>query len=388
MIHYIKIEWVNRMTRRERLMATMRGESVDRPAVCFYELNGIDQKPDDRDQFNIYSHPSWRPLLDLTREKTDLIMLRGVAFDSVTPDPIEEASTEQVRVENGRKTTIREIETSSGTLTTRTRRDSDVNTSWTTEHLLKNIDDVHAYLSLPEPDAVGNADPQAVIDTEAEIGDSGIVMINSPDPLCLAASLFDFGLYTVLAMTETLLFRRLLDRFARRLLPRTEAASMALPGRLWRIYGPEYASPPYLPPALFHEYVCVYVKPMIEAIQRHGGYARIHSHGRLQSILDHIEEMGPDGLDPIEPPPQGDVELRYVRERYGSSMVLFGNIEASEIENLSEHDFRERAHRSVDEGTSGEGRGFVLMPSSCPHGRKLSPLAIRNYETMIEAVET
>ena len=30
-----------------------------------------------------------------------------------------------------------------------------------------------------------------------------------------------------------------------------EAVAKALPGRLWRIYGPEYAAPPYLPPRLF-----------------------------------------------------------------------------------------------------------------------------------------
>lgn len=33
------------MDRRDRLMATLRGETVDRPAVSFYELNGLDQNP-------------------------------------------------------------------------------------------------------------------------------------------------------------------------------------------------------------------------------------------------------------------------------------------------------------------------------------------------------
>ena len=37
------------MTRRERLMATMRGETVDRPAVSFYELNGLDENYNDPD---------------------------------------------------------------------------------------------------------------------------------------------------------------------------------------------------------------------------------------------------------------------------------------------------------------------------------------------------
>jgi len=47
----------------------------------------------------------------------------------------------------------------------------------------------------------------------------------------------------------------------------------------------------------------------------------------------------------------------------------------------------DRVRQALDEGTSGTGRGFVLMPSSCPYGRVLPAQALRNYETMIEAVE-
>jgi uroporphyrinogen-III decarboxylase len=213
-------------------------------------------------------------------------------------------------------------------------------------------------------------------------------MIDTPDPLCLAASLFDMAEYTVIAMTEQPLFHQLLEHFASTLLPKTETVARALPGRLWRIYGPEYASPPYLPPHLFREYVCRYVKPMIEAIHRYGGYARIHSHGNLKAILDDIASMGADGLDPIEPPPQGDVDLAYVRKEYGRDMVLFGNLEISDIENLPTEQFAEKIKRAISEGTSGSGRGFVLMPSACPYGRNLSTLALRNYEKMVEIVET
>jgi len=68
-------------------------------------------------------------------------------------------------------------------------------------------------------------------------------------------------------------------------------------------------------------------------------------------------------------------------------MVLFGNLEVSEIENLPTDTFRERVQRAIEEGTAGNGRGFVLMPSSCPYGRELSPLTLRNYETMVEVIE-
>lgn len=64
------------MTRRERLMATVRGEPVDRPAVSFYEIGGFKVDPSDPDPFNIYNSADWQPLLQLAEEKTDLIRMR------------------------------------------------------------------------------------------------------------------------------------------------------------------------------------------------------------------------------------------------------------------------------------------------------------------------
>jgi uroporphyrinogen-III decarboxylase len=270
----------------------------------------------------------------------------------------------------------------------RTRRDRNINTVWTQEHLLKNADDLRAFLQVSQPALEGEVDTACILEAERQLGDTGMVMIDTPDPLCLAASLFDLGEYTMTALTEPVLFHQLLERFASVLLPRTEAVARALPGRLWRIYGPEYAAPPYLPPYLFEEYVCRYAGPMVDAIHRHKGYVRIHSHGHLEAILDLIASMNADGVDPIEPPPQGDVSLAYVRERHGTRMVLFGNLEISDIENMPTALFAERVKRALDEGTRGSGRGFVLMPSACPYGRILSPLTLNNYEKIIEIIET
>jgi hypothetical protein len=96
--------------------------------------------------------------------------------------------------------------------------------------------------------------------------------------------------------------------------------------------------------------------------------------------------MGVDGLDPIEPPDQGDVELSYVRHKYGEQLVLFGNLEATDLENLPTDQFAEKIKAAIEQGTAGKGRGFVLLPSSCPYGRKLPPLALANYRKMVEIV--
>ncbi len=92
-------------------------------------------------------------------------------------------------------------------------------------------------------------------------------------------------------------------------------------------------------------------------------------------------------LDPIEPPPQGDVELRYVRRKYGQQLVLFGNLEVSDIKMLPTRQFEQKVRQALREGTEGTGQGFVLMLPVCPYGRKLSPLTLKNYEKIIEIVE-
>ncbi|KPL10309.1 MAG: hypothetical protein AMS26_21605 [Bacteroides sp. SM23_62] len=63
------------MTPRERLIATLKGDKVDRPAVSFYEIGGFNIDPDDPDKFNVYNSPSWKPLLQLADNHTDIIRM-------------------------------------------------------------------------------------------------------------------------------------------------------------------------------------------------------------------------------------------------------------------------------------------------------------------------
>ncbi len=377
------------MTRRERLMATLKGKAVDRPAVSFYELNGLDHNPPhSSDPFFVYSHPSWQPLLELACEKTDRLVIRGAAFKDILPDPLNYLSKDETWIdETGSRITRREIVAGRRTLAMQTRRDLDVDTIWTTEHLLKDVDDLDAFLELPEFETGEPIDPTTVLNTEAALGDTGIVMIDIPDPLHLSASLFEMGQYTIIAMTEQERFTRLLERFFSLLMPKIEAVAKLLPGRLWRITGPEYAATPYLRPSLFREYVCRYVRQMVEVIHSTNGYARIHCHGNIKAILDDIADMGADAIDPIEPPPQGDVELAYVRQHYGRQFVLFGNLEIADIENMPTKQFAEKVKLALEEGMIGDGRGFALMPSASPYGRVLAPLTLKNYEKIIGLVE-
>jgi uroporphyrinogen-III decarboxylase len=379
------------MTRRERLMATLRGEPVDRPAVSFYEIGGwkILDQCDDPDGFNVYNGPSWRPLAQLAEERTDLIRMLNVPFASVDgPAKGEPGSTSyESWGDEVSRFTRRTVYCHDRELTSVSRRDADTMTTWTIEHLLKSIDDLKAYLAMPEAPVATEVLTESFLKQEAELGDAGIALIEMGDPICSAADLFSMEDYTITAMTEGALFHQLLERFARDLHTRTAIVAEALPGRLWRICGSEYASEPYLPPRLYGEYVGGYTGPMVDVIQKFGGYARIHSHGRLRNIMPTIMEMNPAGLDPCEPAPQGDMELSELRREYGKDMVLFGNLEASDLEGLPTDQFEQKILAALEQGTEGEGRGFVLMPSSCPYGREIPTRVLNNYEAMVRLAE-
>jgi hypothetical protein len=375
------------MTRRERLMATLRGEPVDRPAVSFYEIGGWIFDTADPDPFNIYNAPDWGPLIQLAEEETDLIRMLGPDSTPAADNPRDEFFREETWMRDGSRYTRLTLTVAGRTMTSLTRRDPGVSTTWTIEHLLKGAADARAYLQLPDEVFAYEVSVENLRAADEEVGEAGIVMVDVGDPLGRTAALFAPEDYTVLAWTEPRLFHKLQEKHARAVYPLVEHVAREFPGHLWRLVGSEYASEPFLPPRLYAEFEVRYTRPMVEAIHQHGGFARLHSHGRLKNILPHILELGVAGLDPVEPPPQGDMALIDVRREVGQQIVLFGNIEASEIEMLAPPQFEARVAQALREGTAGEGRGFVLMPSACPYGRHISADVMANYETMVRMVQ-
>ena len=146
------------MNRKERLMRTFAGKSVDRPAVCFYEINGFTQNPSDPDLFNIFNDPSWQPLLTLTREKSDVIAntYAPVLADGKTVSIVSDRYIDSRDSEVGnRRITQTEICCKNRILKYETVTEKDINTTWVTEHLLKDTDDLKAWLELPLPEFCG-----------------------------------------------------------------------------------------------------------------------------------------------------------------------------------------------------------------------------------------
>ncbi|MHB9132504.1 MAG: uroporphyrinogen decarboxylase family protein [Armatimonadota bacterium] len=360
------------MTGRERLLATLQRKPTDRVPISTYELTTVGPWGWYKDE------PSYQRLMDVITAKTDWLPLWG----AYTPPEQTGVPVDGETWQEGEFTVTRNtLHTPNGDLTTTSKFTPSVKTTWTVEHLCKTEEDVERYLSMPNTLLPVDTSEFAQIDTE--LGDRGMVLCDTGDAIGFVAPLFEFGEFTVFAMTEPQLIRALCDREHQRVMHGLRAMLEAGCGPLYRIWGPEYCTPPYLPPSAFKEFVAPYVTEMVDLIHQHGCYARIHSHGHIARVLDMIVETGADAIDPIEPPPDGDITMAEVKARYGDRLVLFGNMELKFLEQETPAEIDARVKVMMDEAKAGGG--YVLLPTAGPINIPLAPKTEENYIAFIEA---
>lgn len=367
------------MNSTERLLACHRGELPDRVPVSAYELVGWNAESWENRE------PSYRRLMDLVREKTDCLYMCGVGVPNVR------AAEHDVTVErwdDGDQHVTRTVtRTPTRALTRVQSRSDNVNTTWTREHPVKDLADLETHLNLPwepgEPDFSGLE--RAWRDLDAT---RGLPLVSVGDPACELAEAFEFGNFMVHAMTETDAMVKALDRLHERYVERLRRIlSGPVTHVVFRICGPEYATPPYLPPELFRKFVTRYDGEYVRMIQAAGGIARIHCHGRTARVLDQIDEMGPDALDPLEPPPDGDIGVAGLKAVVGDRICLTGGIELKHLENETPEFVEDLVRHTIAAGKR-HGR-FIIMPTAAPINIPLAPRTEANYFRFIEtALET
>ena len=204
------------------------------------------------------------------------------------------------------------------------------------------------------------------------------------DPAYLAADLMSFQDYMMWAFEETDHFARTVAIVAERVMENLRRQLDCCVLDFYRIVGPEYFTPPYLPPEVFRRFIVPHVTEMTRLIHSRGGKVRLHCHGKMGRVLDMILETGCDGIDPCEPPPDGDIELDELKRRCQARGVsLWGNIELKLLEQATPAQVRAEVRKIMDQAKAGGG--FVLMPTAAPINLPLSATTEANYMAFIDA---
>jgi hypothetical protein len=366
------------MNSRERLLAVINGQIPDRVPISTYELVGYNSRAWENHE------PSYARLMDVIRAETDCICMWNPASNAVFLASAYPVSLDVETVREGHTTvTRRVIHTPQGDLTSTTKVLDGLHTMWLwhVERPCKNTADVSKALSVPYVPLA--YDPSDYARIKREVGDRGIIMASLSDPLLMAADLMEFGAYTVWAMTETPHFARTVEAMHERCMENLRRMLDANVADLYRICGPEYATPPYLPPALFQRFVVPYVTAMVDLVHSRGASVRFHCHGKIRQVLDMIVATGADGLDPCEGPPDGDIPLAALKARLKDTGVsIFGNLQLK----LLEHGTAEEVEAAVKAcmRAAKAGSGYVIMPTAAPINIPLEKRAEENYLRFID----
>ncbi|MCY2952093.1 MAG: hypothetical protein NTU53_08960 [Planctomycetota bacterium] len=364
-------------TPRRRLLTAVACGIPDRVPICTYELAGYNSAAWENND------ASYARLMARIRQDGDCTTMWDPASTATFLATAHSLPIDRRTCRTGSHTrTTSVIRTPKGPLSQITEQDDAVHTTWITEPWCKSIDDVDKALSIPYvPAAYDVCDLPRL---QKEVADRGIIMATLADPALTAAELMSFEEFTVWAFEHPEHFARTTAILAERIMENLRRQLDACGVDLYRIVGPEYFTPPYLSPERFKRMVVPHVSAMADYVHSRGGKVRVHCHGKIARVLDLIFETHPDGIDPCEPPPDGDLDLNEVKRRCGEHNVsVWGNTELRVLENGSPTEIREAVKRSMEQAK--EGGGYILMPTASPIDVPLSAKTEGNYYAWLDA---
>ena len=110
----------------------------------------------------------------------------------------------------------------------------------------------------------------------------------------------------------------------------------------------------------YSEFVLPYEKRIIESIRKKGKHVYIHTCGSIGDRLELMRQSGASGLECLDPPPIGNVDLDDAFERIGDELFIKGNIDSVNSLLYAEDPKAEEDVRRIIEVGKAKGKGFIL----------------------------
>lgn len=305
------------MTSKQRLLAVIRGEEVDRlpfsPFLAYW----------------------WESMPQL-HQKGDIAFLK-----SIGADPLIRGSAAPVSViykDVDEKTTVdgghmyKTISTPAGELHQTHTYAPAGNTWFLTEHPVKTEDDF-AVLRFIFKNAQLTPNPAAADDIIRAVGDDGLVLplFNIIGKTCFQSLIEHWVgteelIYALYDYPDTV--SETLDVMRKKSLDSTEMAlGCSAEGMLFF----EDTSTSNYSPAMFEKYIAPEISVWAKMMHQCGKFLVHHACGALRGVIRQMGETGADVIESISPPPTGDIELWEAAEQLPPNVALIGGIEPTVI---------------------------------------------------------
>ena len=92
-----------------------------------------------------------------------------------------------------------------------------------------------------------------------------------------------------------------------------------------------YAGSGFISPGDYKRFVLPSVTKIAKAIRTAGAFSYVHTCGHISDRLELITQSETDGIECLDPPPIGNVELKDARTRVGNKIFLKGNIDSVNV---------------------------------------------------------
>jgi hypothetical protein len=121
-----------------------------------------------------------------------------------------------------------------------------------------------------------------------------------------------------------------------------------------------FAGMGFISPDFYSEFVLPFERDIITAIRRQGKHAYIHTCGSISDRLELMSESGASGLECLDPPPVGNVDLEDAFGRIGDRMFIKGNIDSVNTLLAGDDEKVKNDVRKIIETGKTKGKGFIL----------------------------
>ncbi len=177
---------------------------------------------------------------------------------------------------------------------------------------------------------------------------------------------------------------------AHAILERLTAASMAwAAGQAQRgvdavLISSAFAGGPLLSPEYYRDFVMPYEARVVEATKREGVPVYTHTCGAIGDRLDLMVATGTEGVDTLDPPPLGSVELAEAKAQIGDRVFLKGNMNSVELLRMQTAD-EVRAH-ARDRIVKGSPGGGYILSTACSVAPGVEPWKLEMLAPLAEEI--
>jgi uroporphyrinogen-III decarboxylase len=146
-----------------------------------------------------------------------------------------------------------------------------------------------------------------------------------------------------------------------------------------------FAGAGFISPRQYRTFVLPFERALVESVKRAYPDLPVYTHtcGAIGDRLDLMEETGTDGIDTLDPPPLGTVELADAKQRLGQRLFIKGNLDP--VGTLLNGGADACFAAALDRLAAAKAGGGYILSSACSVAPHTPPESILQLRRAVEA---